>query len=501
MPVLFFRTFPTTRTNIASKRRPTADLDLRATLASAAVSLPASAVLEYQGDFAGSLPQATESFSGYHDDNNDSYRYVHNTQSSDYFRDDYVQDDTAAYMPIFSLNSQEWPPSPPPKLTGSKRPSSPTPLLGTSPKRAHISTGYDSLSWSSSPIPTLSTAQNMTSEGDQPLGHTPRPAPLAPAAHLAPLLQNVPPAPVLIEAKPDLVVTKGNWTPHELSVFYEFCLGQDADSIFKKITLSSNKCWKSFIGKIALQRDSKQMRTQWDASPLAFYKKLVPLLKFTGGGADADEEPDWEDKDAVSAFLKTQQSVGNDVEGLSAKKVKQWQTSGWYALFDARYGKNPKAVREVPRSSADDLSDLEGGAPPEDDNDSDIEFLDKPTYSSVPATPAPSATKPAPKGLANDPREIKSSTWDRSKPASCGPSVKVKKEDRLQGLNSYLEGRMRVDEQQMKLAKADAEFKRLKASETTAKEIIGDTMGIYSEETKAKARRVLDKLMDVALNF
>ncbi|KAJ7065099.1 hypothetical protein B0H15DRAFT_958560 [Mycena belliarum] len=155
--------------------------------ARAAVSLPASAVLEYQGDFAGSLPQATESFSGYHDDNNDSYRYVHNTQSSDYFRDDYVQDDTAAYMPIFSLNSQEWPPSPPPKLTGSKRPSSPTPLLGTSPKRAHISTGYDSLSWSSSPIPTLSTAQNMTSEGDQPLGHTPRPAPLAPAAHLAPL--------------------------------------------------------------------------------------------------------------------------------------------------------------------------------------------------------------------------------------------------------------------------------------------------------------------------
>jgi hypothetical protein len=30
----------------------------------------------------------------------------------------------------------------------------------------------------------------------------------------------------------------------ELSTFYEFCLGQDADSIFQKITMSANKCWK-----------------------------------------------------------------------------------------------------------------------------------------------------------------------------------------------------------------------------------------------------------------
>jgi hypothetical protein len=60
---------------------------------------------------------------------------------------------------------------------------------------------------------------------------------------------------------------------------------------------------------------------------------------------------------------------------------------------------------------------------------------------------------------------------------------------------------VRVDEQAMKLAKAEAEFKRLKVTEATAKEIVMDNTGLYGEETKQKARCVLDKLMDAALDF
>jgi hypothetical protein len=160
-------------------------------------------------------------------------------------------------------------------------------------------------------------------------------------------------------------------------------------------------------------------------------------------------------------------------------------------------------VREIPRSSADALSDVEGGLQDDDndngnDMDDDIVEVEKP---SMPATPASTITKPTKKGVATDPREVKLSSWDRSKPASRAPPARVKKEDRLDGLNNYLEGRVRVDEQAMKLAKADAEFKRLKAAEGTAKEIVTDTMGLYGEETKDKARRVLEKLMDAALNF
>ena len=173
-------------------------------------------------------------------------------------------------------------------------------------------------------------------------------------------------------------------------------------------------------------------------------------------------------------------------------------------LPDTSYGENPKAVREIPRSSADALSDVEGGLHADNntdngsDSDDDIVAVEKP---SMPATPASTTTQPTKKGIATDPREVKLSSWDRSKPASHAPPARVKKEDRLQGLNNYLEGRVQVDEQAMKLAKADAEFKRLKATEGMAKEIVTDTTGLYREETKDKARRVLEKLMDAALNF
>ncbi|KAJ6517631.1 hypothetical protein DFH09DRAFT_1428735 [Mycena vulgaris] len=479
------------------------DLHLLATLASAAPSIQANAVLDSRDNFVVSLPQASESFPGYSTDS--TYSYAHNNQNSEYDHGNGPFDFSPydmGYMSLYSINSTSGhPSSSPSKPTGYKRPPSPTPLLGNSPKRTHFSTAYDDINWTPPPVPTLSTAQAPPSADKN---RTPKLAPLAPAALTAPFLQNAPRSPVLIQIKPEVVFNKGNWSVDEFSTFYEYTLGQDADGIFQKITMSSNKCWKQFAGQVGIARDAKQMKTQWDTS-LSIYKKLVPLLKFTGGGADADEEPNWEDKEAITNFLKSQATGGHGVEGLSAKKVKQWLTSGWFNLFDSRiyrysYGENPKAVREIPRSSADTLSDVEGGLPANDNNDSDsdVDIVEKP---SIPATPAPFAIKSTNKGIATDPREVKLSTWDRSKPASRVPPIKVKKEDRLQGLNNYLEGRVRVDEQAMMLAKADAEFKRLKSTEGTAKEIVADTTGIYTEETKAKARRVLEKLMDAALNF
>ncbi|KAJ7823061.1 hypothetical protein B0H14DRAFT_2598105 [Mycena olivaceomarginata] len=130
-------------------------------------------------------------------------------------------------------------------------------------------------------------------------------------------------------------MNKGAWDVDELSMFYEFCLGQDADSIFQKITMLANKWWKQIESKVGIARSATQMKNQWEMS-LSIYKKLVPLLKFTGGGADADKEPDWEDKEAIKMFLKSPKTGRHSIEGLSVKKVKQWQTNSWFGLWNCR---------------------------------------------------------------------------------------------------------------------------------------------------------------------
>ncbi|KAJ7751839.1 hypothetical protein B0H14DRAFT_2980943, partial [Mycena olivaceomarginata] len=289
-------------------------------------------------------------------------------------------------------------------------------------------------------------------------------------------LSGLPRAPLPVKTKVDIGTNKGTWDVDELSMFYEFCLAQDAHSIFQKITMSANKCWKQ-------------------ETSLSIYKKLVPLLKFTGGGADADEELDWEDKEAIEMFIKSCKTGGHNIEGLSVKKVMQWQTNSWFGLWN---GQIRKLFGRYPHSSADMLSDIEGGSRADNDNDnnSDIKTIEQPT-----ATPAPPTAAKVEKGLANDPCAVKPSTWDRSKPASRMPSTKVKKEDRLQGLNNYLEGHVQMDKQAMKLMKVEVEFKRLKATEVTAKEIVMDNTGLYGEETKQKACRVLNKLIDAVLDF
>ncbi|KAJ7787278.1 hypothetical protein B0H14DRAFT_2629579 [Mycena olivaceomarginata] len=123
--------------------------------------------------------------------------------------------------------------------------------------------------------------------------------------------------------------------------------------------MSANKWWKQIESKVGIAPSVTQMKNQWEMS-LSIYKKLVPLLKFTGGGADADKEPDWEDKEAIKMFLKSPKTGRHSIEGLSAKKVKQWQTNSWFGLWNCRYGENPKAVGEVPCPSAGTLSDIGG---------------------------------------------------------------------------------------------------------------------------------------------
>ncbi|KAJ7702585.1 hypothetical protein B0H14DRAFT_3030848 [Mycena olivaceomarginata] len=397
-----------------------------------------------------------------------------------------------SYMPIYSVNSvsDDHISGPTAGVSGYKRPASPTSPFGSSPKRVHFDNSY--INWSPPAVPTLSTTAAPPDVSSAPVAPVKR-GPGRPRKSLVPTLstQIQTPAPVAPAFQPQPEAPgetkiKGYWTVDELSAFYEFCLGQDADAVFKKITLSSNKCWALFVGKVGITRDTKQMKNQWDTS-LAIYKKLVPLLKITGGGADDDEHPDWDDKTSVTGFLQQRAGSGHDVDGLAVAKVKMWLTNGWYDLFHSRYNENPKADREVPRSSAEGLSDIEDELQANDGDTSDDDIIVV-ENSKVSSTPVSSSIKIP-------------STWSRSKPASHTHSVKVKKEERLHSLSSYLEGRTQVDKEVMKIAREDASFKRLKSAEGTAKEIVGDDTGKYSEEARAKANLVLEKLMDAALGL
>ncbi|KAF8146620.1 hypothetical protein K438DRAFT_1780729 [Mycena galopus ATCC 62051] len=198
-------------------------------------------------------------------------------------------------------------------------------------------------------------------------------------------------------------------------------------------------------------------------------------------------------------FLAQRASNGHDVNGLTEGKVKLWLTKGWYTSFHGCYNENPKAVREVPHSSTEELSDLEENLHADyDDNvnasDDKGVAVEGPKVSLMPMS------KIAKKGVTN-PCDVKPLRWSRSKPTSCTHPVKVKKEERLHSLSTYLEGRTRVDEEAMKIAQEDASFKRLKAAEGMAKKILADDTGKYSVGAKVKASLVLERLMDAALGI
>jgi hypothetical protein len=76
------------------------------------------------------------------------------------------------------------------------------------------------------------------------LPRTPVPISMIPGKLTITSLNGLPRTPLLVETKVDIGTNKGTWDVDELSMFYEFCLGQDTDNIFQKITMLANKCWK-----------------------------------------------------------------------------------------------------------------------------------------------------------------------------------------------------------------------------------------------------------------
>ncbi|KAJ7204077.1 hypothetical protein GGX14DRAFT_569677 [Mycena pura] len=282
-----------------------------------------------------------------------------------------------------------------------------------------------------------------------------------------------------------------HWGVHETTILLEAVLGMDADDIFGKLTVQANLIWPKVIALLPVDfnRTAAQCKARFE-SLLSTFKALYGFRTFTGGGADADEY-DWDNEQAVDAHLANSKAQGCDVDGLNAQVCKMWKENGWYDLFVHRYKDNPKVVRQTARSSAEISDDEDIGFRFHDDHDDDLKPL-KPvsTAKSLPDI-KPTSSRTA---TAKPTSRIGSSSSRTDK-------HKIKKEDRLSGLNTWLTTKARNDERMAELRAQDGEFKRLREAADVAKTILNDDTGVYSFTNRDKANEVMARFLDHALGI
>ncbi|KAJ7216460.1 hypothetical protein GGX14DRAFT_391283 [Mycena pura] len=293
-----------------------------------------------------------------------------------------------------------------------------------------------------------------------------------------------------------------HWGVHETTILLEAVLGMDADDIFGKLTVQSNLIWPKHeftqpLKVIALlpvdfNRTAAQCKARFE-SLLSTFKALYGFRTFTGGGADADEY-DWDNEQAVDAHLANSKAQGCDVDGLNAQVCKMWKENGWYDLFVHRYKDNPKVVRQTPRSSAEISDDEDAGFRFHDDNDDDL----KPSKPLSTAKPLPDVKPTSSRTATAKPT---SHVGSSKPPSSRTDKHKIKKEDRLSGLNTWLTTKARNDERMAELRARDGEFKRLREAADVAKTILNDDTGVYSFTNRDKANEVMARFLDHALGI
>ncbi|KAJ7194553.1 hypothetical protein GGX14DRAFT_576258 [Mycena pura] len=210
-------------------------------------------------------------------------------------------------------------------------------------------------------------------------------------------------------------VNRKHWGVHETTILLEAVLGMDTDDIFGKLTVQANLIWPKVIA-------------------------LLPV-----------------DFNCTAAQCK-----GCDVDGLNAQVCKMWKENGWYDLFVHWYKDDPKVVRQTARSSTEISNNEDIGFRLHDDHDDNLKPL-KPvsTAKSLPDI-KPTSSRTA---TAKPTSHISSSS-------SCTDKHKIKKEDRLSVLNTWLTMKARNDEWMAELRAQDGEFKRLREALSTASLIV-----------------------------
>ncbi|KAJ3743620.1 hypothetical protein DFH05DRAFT_1233914 [Lentinula detonsa] len=276
------------------------------------------------------------------------------------------------------------------------------------------------------------------------------------------------------------------WSNEELDKLYDYMLGEAADARFEKLQVASNKIWKEVAAaKIFDGWTATQLQTKWESS-LATFKKLYAFRTFTGRGADADDY-DWDDEEAVSTHLSNSHNKGCDIEGLNARTCQLWVKHQWYDLFVKRYHDNPRIAREVPRSSADALSDFDPVTP--DAENDDVEIINTP-QTSTQAT-ANSTLLPVPSSSSLS-RTSSSELTPQSRTQNKGKGRSGVKDDRLSGLTTYFETKAEVDKGVLKLREKEANYKKLSEAYEKAANIL-DNPDKYDFRTLEAANKVTER--------
>ncbi|KAF9019500.1 hypothetical protein BDZ89DRAFT_1164645 [Hymenopellis radicata] len=156
-----------------------------------------------------------------------------------------------------------------------------------------------------------------------------------------------------------------HWAEWQISELLEAILGPDADQKFGLFLVNPQGVYADLVSdNVAKPKSIKQMTSKYEAL-FKIYKAMRAFRRFTGGGGDADENPElsFDDSENIDDWLKRAKAGGRDVGELNAATVMKWETKGWYQLFKTRYNKSQKVERVKPRSSASKLSDTEDEKP------------------------------------------------------------------------------------------------------------------------------------------
>ncbi|KAJ3964141.1 hypothetical protein EV361DRAFT_980493 [Lentinula raphanica] len=121
------------------------------------------------------------------------------------------------------------------------------------------------------------------------------------------------------------------WTNGEVGALLEYMLGEDADDLFSKLQVSSNKIWRKVVDSDVLPGCTHTQIQRKYESLYDIFKKLYRFCNFTSRGADADDY-DWDDPCAVDTHLHNSHKLGCDIEG------SVWLGSGRVVLEPTRPG-------------------------------------------------------------------------------------------------------------------------------------------------------------------
>ncbi|KAJ7201483.1 hypothetical protein C8J57DRAFT_1625522 [Mycena rebaudengoi] len=280
---------------------------------------------------------------------------------------------------------------------------------------------------------------------------------------------------------------KRYWTDIEKELFFDFLLGQSAESErrFEQNKKDPGHVYQraseiAFKGK----RSAKSIRGLWTRS-LEIFTWMVAFEGFTGNGGG---DPDSDDPMAVlKQRLDGARRAGISVGKLKPDLISKWQTNGWWDMFNDRLGASAKVTRHVIRNSASALSDTEEDLICDDHID--------PSLREQSQTPLPAKTATAaqqnPKGIVSEPKFTPASKFRSqvgSSLGSIGELVKVKamsEEKKAKALDAKLE----LDVQKFELEKTRVKLEEDKAKVDMARTVFA--MDGASAEVKDAANKYL----------